>query len=123
MAEKRYARIINPKTNEVQVGVGCTEAFYKEIGMTEMMVEQASNGKWYTIEVALELSGPRTEDELQERIDKLKKLLSDSDYKVVKCMECKMLKLTLPYDLKELHEQRQAWRDEINELTKRLVRK
>jgi hypothetical protein len=47
MIETRYARIINEETKEVQVGVGCPDEYYVEIGMTEMEVEQAYNGLWY----------------------------------------------------------------------------
>lgn len=47
MIETRYARIINEETKEVQVGVGCPDEYYIEIGMTEMEVEQAYNGLWY----------------------------------------------------------------------------
>lgn len=43
----KYARIINEETKEVQVGVGCPDEYYIEIGMTEMEVEQAYNGNWY----------------------------------------------------------------------------
>ena len=43
----KYARIINEETKEVQVGVGCPDKYYIEIGMTEMEVEQAYNGNWY----------------------------------------------------------------------------
>lgn len=47
MSENRYAKIINEETHEVQVGVGCDDAYYEEIGMTKMDVEQAYNGLWY----------------------------------------------------------------------------
>lgn len=47
MSENRYAKIIDEKTHEVQVGVGCDDAYYEEIGMTKMDVEQAYNGLWY----------------------------------------------------------------------------
>lgn len=47
MTETRYARIINEETKEVQVGVGCPDEYYLEIGMWEMEVEQAYNGLWY----------------------------------------------------------------------------
>lgn len=43
----KYARIINEETKEVQVGVGCPDEYYIEIGMTEMEVEQAYNDNWY----------------------------------------------------------------------------
>ena len=44
---KKYAMIINEETKEVEVGVGCPDEYYVEIGMTEMEVEQAYNGLWY----------------------------------------------------------------------------
>ena len=47
MAERKYAKIINNKTREVQIGVGCSDEYYVEIGMEIMNVEQAYNGKWY----------------------------------------------------------------------------
>lgn len=47
MIEHKYAKIINEETFEVQVGVGCPDEYYIEIGMTEMDVEQAYNGLWY----------------------------------------------------------------------------
>jgi hypothetical protein len=50
------------------------------------------------------------------RFHELKKLLSDSDYKITKCYEAKLLDITMPYDLQTLASERQAWRDEINEL-------
>ncbi|MBQ9539817.1 MAG: hypothetical protein IJU89_00100 [Alphaproteobacteria bacterium] len=47
MAERKYAKIINNKTHEVQIGVGCSDEYYVEIGMEIMNVEQAYDGKWY----------------------------------------------------------------------------
>lgn len=47
MSEIRYAKIIDEKTHEVQVGVGCLDEYYIEIGMTKMDVEQAYNSLWY----------------------------------------------------------------------------
>lgn len=47
MIENRYAKIIDEKTKEVQVGVGCPDEYYIEIGMTLMEVEYAYNGNWY----------------------------------------------------------------------------
>ena len=44
---KKYAKIINEQTKEVQIGVGVNDEYYKEIGMTLMDVEQAYNGNWY----------------------------------------------------------------------------
>lgn len=44
---EKYAKIINDETKEVQIGVGCSDEYYIEIGMSLMNVEQAYNGRWY----------------------------------------------------------------------------
>lgn len=43
----KYAQITNEKTKECSVGLGTNEAFYKSIGMTEMDIEQAYDGRWF----------------------------------------------------------------------------
>ena len=45
--EKKYAKIINEETHEVQIGVGCPIGYYVEIGMVWMEVEYGWNNKWY----------------------------------------------------------------------------
>ena len=62
MSETRYARIINEETKEVQVGVGCPDEYYVEIGMTEMEVEQAYNSLWYVAGYAPVLPEPTVEE-------------------------------------------------------------
>ena len=67
-----------------------------------------------------------TKQEQQEQLNELysekQNLLNElqsSDYKVIKCAEDKargVAKANLPYDIDELHAQRQAWRDEINQI-------
>lgn len=58
-----------------------------------------------------------TEEEIKQiRIAELKERLNGTDYKIIKCSECSLAGLELPYDITELHAQRQALRDEINEL-------
>lgn len=47
MSEKKYAKIINEETHEVQIGVGCPVGYYIEIGMTLMDVEYGWDYKWY----------------------------------------------------------------------------
>ena len=42
-----YARIIDKKTKQCEVGTGTDSAFYQSIGMSEMEVEQAYDGQWY----------------------------------------------------------------------------
>lgn len=46
---KKYAKILNENTKEVQVGLGSNTAFYISCGMTEMDVEESQNGCWYLI--------------------------------------------------------------------------
>lgn len=52
----------------------------------------------------------------QARIDTLKAELAASDYKVTKCYEASLVGDSLPYDIAELHRERQSIRDEINRL-------
>ena len=61
-----------------------------------------------------------TAEELRYRrymeIERLKSELQESDYKVIKCAEAICINDELPYDMTELHKERQALRDKINEL-------
>lgn len=63
--------------------------------------------------------------EIEQEIRNLQSELSSQaseigDWKIAKCMEHQALGLEMPYDLQELHEQRQAVRDKIGELEKQL---
>lgn len=51
---------------------------------------------------------------IENEISELKAKLNASDYKVIKCFECSMVGKEMPYDVNELHAERQAIRDEIN---------
>ena len=53
-----------------------------------------------------------------DQIAELKKRLSATDYKIIKCSECQLVGKEMPYDVAELHEERQAIRDQINVLEK-----
>ncbi|MCM1165200.1 MAG: hypothetical protein NC401_04205 [Ruminococcus sp.] len=53
---------------------------------------------------------------VQSRIAELKEQLEESDYKVTKCYEASLVGESLPYDIAELHRERQSIRDEINRL-------
>lgn len=54
--------------------------------------------------------------EKQAVIDALKAQIAESDYKVIKCAEAQLMGEELPYNVVELHEQRQALRDKINKI-------
>lgn len=49
-------------------------------------------------------------------INTLKKQLDKTDYKIIKSSEYQLLGIEIPYNLEELHAERQAIRDKINEL-------
>ena len=53
---------------------------------------------------------------IQMEIERLKSELQESDYKVIKCAEAICLTEEFPYNMTELHNERQALRDKINEL-------
>lgn len=51
-----------------------------------------------------------------QQVAELKAQLSATDYKVIKCSECQLLGLEMPYDVAAIHAERQALRDQINAL-------
>lgn len=60
-------------------------------------------------------------DEIKKLKNKLSSTESDiGDYKITKCYEAALLGKTLPYNVAELHAERQTIRDRINELENRL---
>lgn len=59
---------------------------------------------------------PTPEEKKRMRIAELKADLTSTDYKIIKCSECSLAGIELPYDITALHAERQALRDEINEL-------
>ena len=71
--------------------------------------------------VVIEVDCPQpTAEELMDRrymeIERLKSELQESDYKVIKCAEAMAVGAEMPYNMTELHKERQALRDKINEL-------
>lgn len=49
-------------------------------------------------------------------IDELKAQIETTDYKIIKCYEYQLIGKILPYDIFELHLERQALREQINAL-------
>lgn len=103
----KYAKIVNKKTKQCDVGIGTNTDFYKSIGMTEMEVEQAYNGSWY-------VKGYVPEKSEQDRISELHQLLAEADYWTSKYCDGE-------YTDEEWAEKvaiRKAWREELRELEK-----
>ena len=59
--------------------------------------------------------------DIQAKIDSKKVELDSTDYKIIKCSEYQLAGLESPYDITELHTERQALRDEINQLEAELA--
>lgn len=75
----------------------------------EIARKEAYNGE-YTI------ADDGRQKPIAEQIAELKNQLSATDYKIIKCAECQLLGVEMPYDVEELHAERQAIRDLINQL-------
>ena len=76
------------------------------------------------VEVDYAPSEPTREEVLAEKqavIDALKAQIAESDYKVIKCAEAQLMGEELPYNVAELHAQRQAIRNEINVLESEIL--
>lgn len=76
--------------------------------------ESLGDGTYKIVEIIV--PEPTEREQMQERIVRLKQALADSDYKVIKCAEAQMAGVELPYNIAELHAERQELRDMINEL-------
>lgn len=95
---------------------------YKEIKLTSPDIESSLDSaipyyeeedgiiiqKWEIIENAPFM--------VESEIQRIKQELAADDYKITKCYEASLLKTEVPYNIYELHIQRQALRDKINEL-------
>lgn len=66
-----------------------------------------------------EIAGQERQEQilnLNSKIGVLKKKIDATDYKIIKCYEYGSVGLESPYDSTALHEERQVFRDVINEL-------
>lgn len=59
---------------------------------------------------------PDPEQSVEDKIAELKAQLDATDYKIIKCSEAQLAGEDLPYDIIELHTERQSIRDQINTL-------
>ena len=79
-----------------------------------MEIKREYNGRVFVDYISdIEEGVPKSEE-----IERLKSELQESDYKVIKCAEAMVIGAELPYNMTELHNERQALRDKINELEK-----
>lgn len=76
------------------------------------------DGNRYKIKAVPPAPAPSEEEIKRQRITELKLQLGGTDYKIIKCSECQLAGVEMPYDVVSLHAERQAIRDEINQLEK-----
>lgn len=91
-----------------------TFANWNNANGNKFSVAPIDNGEYKITEIVI--PEPTEYEQMQERIVRLKQTLADSDYKVIKCAEAQMAGVELPYNITELHAERQELRDMINEL-------
>ena len=93
---------------------------YKEVIYTEPTVELGEYQEHFCTyeETEIEILQVWTVMDIDRNIiiDRLKSVLTETDYKIIKCSEYQLAGLEAPYNVAELHAERQAIRDKINTL-------
>ena len=79
------------------------------------------NNKWKTKWVSTKVPAVKgNKKQAQAKLEEIKKNfqeeLNNTDYKIIKCSEYQLAGLEIPYNIAELHANRQRLRDKINEL-------
>lgn len=88
------------------------QTIYTEDGIPRYGLEDGEAAERSTAELAADRALTRR----LVRIAECKAQLEATDYRIIKCAEYALAGLEAPYDLAALHAERQALRDEINEL-------
>lgn len=101
----KFAKVINEKTKEVDVGFSEDEAYFKSLGMERMDVSPSADGRWF-------LTGYVPEDR-QLKIRKLLKFLNDTDWYVSRFTETGV---EIPEDVKEKRAEARKEIDRLREL-------
>ena len=103
----KYAKIINKKTKQCEVGLGTNEKYYQSIGLKKIEVEQAYNGNYY-------IKGycPKKPQETinQEKIAELEEYLTTTDWYAIRFADTGE---EIPTEIKKA---RQDAREEISKL-------
>lgn len=78
--------------------------------------EQLQEAGWTEVVPPTPTEEEIAQQQREQRIWELKDLLAQGDYKIIKCAEAQLTGEALPYNVEELVAERNAMRDEINEL-------
>lgn len=84
---------------------------YQIINPSEEVIEEDG---WSEYAATPPTEADIAESEAEERASMARGRLIDSDYKVIKCMEAYLCGEPLPYDIIELHKERDAEREIVN---------
>jgi HAMP domain-containing protein len=108
-----HSRINHITTTEISYyqTIELTEAQFKTIKLGETGVSNGALVQLGKIQEIIELEQIEIKT---SRILELKQLLQDSDWKVI--VNSELIQAGLPLKYPDLHQERQAWRDEINQL-------
>jgi hypothetical protein len=87
------------------------ETVINTVTTTEWVLDEQSYNAWVE-----EQNNLKNKEQLLDKINILKEQLGSTDYKIIKCFECQLSNQELPYDIQQLHEERQVIRDKINQL-------
>jgi hypothetical protein len=60
------------------------------------------------------------QEQQKQQIKKLQTQIAATDYQIIKCYEYSLAGLELPYDIQELHNSREAIREQIRELEEQI---
>ena len=78
--------------------------------------EQLQEAGWVEVVPPTPTAEEIARQQREARIWELKEQLAQGDYKVIKCAEAQLTNEPMPYNVTELVAERNAMRDEINEL-------
>jgi hypothetical protein len=107
----------NEKVDENQIEIDIPEEYQDIFGRKFMFFKIIDNNLIYDNQSNLNNLAKKPK---YKQLSYLKKLLQETDYKIIKCYEAFMRQQPLPYNLEELAAQRDSWRAEINQLEEEL---
>ena len=121
---QKYCKILDDKTGLVQIGVGCPDEYYIEIGMEVRDVQQSDiDGEWYLTDKCPMKPIPTKEEEAEQakqaRIAEIKEELEQIDIQAVRPLRAIVSNTATEFDtnkLSTLEAQAAEFRAELAEL-------
>lgn len=107
VSEKQYSELA-AYCNANKMRIDGDDTYYYLLLPSELLV----NGE--IVDNSEEYNHQREQRNNEAERSKLIAELAESDYKVIKCYECSLIGIELPYNIEDLHKERQLLRDKIN---------